>query len=127
MDRLQRLNNMSNQDAAAAKVALFNTVKASLKPEFTAVTEERIYSLTQWDEEDFDDKNTLNDWVTYICMYATESAKMARRDDATAIYDKLIKAANLALSAARRVREGTVAPRHYDGDDGTPIRGNLST
>ena len=116
---------MSNQDAAA--LALFNTVKASLKPEFTAVTEERIYSLTQWDEEDFDDKNTLNDWVTYICMYATESAKMARRDDPTAIYDKLIKAANLALSAARRVREGTVAPRHYDGDDGTEVRGNLST
>lgn len=102
------------------------TVKAFLEPEFASVVEERMYSLTQWDITDFDDKNTLNDWVTYISMYATESAKMARRDDAHAIYDKLIKAANLALLAAERVRSGTVAPRHYDGDDGTPIRGNLS-
>lgn len=100
-------------------------VRPALQPEFAAVVEERIYSMTQWDDKEFDDLNTLNDWVTYICMYATESAKITRRDDPAEIYGKLIKVANLALSAAKRVREGTVAPRHYDGD-GTTITGNLS-
>ena len=119
MDRLQGHHRMTmNPDA--------NTVKAFLEPEFAAVVEERIYSLTQWDPEEFDNKNTLNDWVTYICMYATESAKMARKDNPAEIYGKLIKVANLALSAAERVRNDDVAPRHYDGD-GTEIRGNLST
>ncbi len=108
------------------RTTLEGVVKASLSAEFAAVTEERIYSLGQWDESDFDDFNTLNDWVVYICMYATESAKMGRKDDPTEIYAKLIKVANLALSAARRVREGTVAPRHYDAPEGTPIKGNLS-
>ncbi len=103
-----------------------NTVKAFLEPEFAAIIEERVYSMGQWDSEDFDDKNTLNDWVTYICMYATESAKMGRRDDPAEIYAKLIKVANLALSAAERVRNDRVSPRHYDAN-GTPITGNLST
>jgi hypothetical protein len=103
------------------------TISAFLDPEFESLIEERIYSMTQWDSEDFDDKNTLNDWVTYITIYAGEAAKMKRRDDPAAIYGKLIKVANLALLVAERVRSGTVAPRHYDGDDGTEIRGNLST
>ena len=109
---------------------LTRTVKATLEPEFAAIVEERIYSLGQWDDAAFDDNNTLNDWVTYICMYATEAAKMSRKDDPAEIYSKMIKVANLSLSAARRIRDGRVAPRHYDKfglDEGTPITGNLST
>jgi len=107
-----------------------NTIRTFLEPEIAAVVEERVYSLTQWGPSDFDDFNTLNDWVTYICMYATESAKMARKDDPAEIYSKLIKVANLAFSAAERVRNEDVAPRHYDtsyaGGAPTKIRGNLS-
>ncbi len=100
------------------KSMLVNTVKASLEPEFAAVVEERIYSLGWWDDQDFDDKNTLNDWVTYICMYATESAKIAIKGDPVQIYRKLIKSANLALLAAERVRTGERGRRHYDPQTG---------
>lgn len=90
---------------------------------------ERAYSR-KWGTS-FDDKNTLNDWVTYITMYATESAKIGIKNDSKAIYKKLIKSANLVLLAAERVRKGTIAPRHYDrtptaegtrpGGDGIPL------
>ena len=80
--------------------------------EIDAVVEERTYS-EKWGDA-FDSLNTLNDWVTYICIYASESAKMCRQGDPSAQYSKLIKAANLALTAAKRVRTETIAKRHYD-------------
>ena len=80
-----------------------------------ALATEREYSQRHWDD-DFDDSNTLNDWVTYICMYATEAAKMFRASNPQRIYSKLIKAANLALLAAERVRTGKRGRRHYDPD-----------
>ena len=107
---------------------LTSTIKAFIAPEVDAIIDERIYSMSQWAVDDFDDCNTLNDWVTYICMYATESAKIVRKDDAGEIYSKLIKVANLALLAAERVRSETIAPRHYDTGRVHPseIKGNLS-
>ena len=78
-----------------------------------ALATERAYSQEHW-SDGFDDFNTLNDWVTYICMYATEAAKIFRADNADRIYSKLIKAANLALLAAERVRTGKRGRRHYD-------------
>lgn len=80
-----------------------------------ALATERAYSQEHW-SDGFDDSNTLNDWVTYICMYATEAAKMFRADNADRIYSKLIKSANLALLAAERVRTGKRGRRHYDPD-----------
>ena len=80
--------------------------------EIDAVLEERTCS-EKWGQA-FDDKNTLNDWVAYICIYAGEAAKIDRKDDPDDIYAKLIKSANLALTAAKRVRTQTIAKRHYD-------------
>lgn len=80
-----------------------------------ALATEREYSQRHW-SDGFDDSNTLNDWVTYICMYATEAAKMFRASNPQRIYSKLIKAANLALLAAERVRTGKRGQRHYDPD-----------
>ena len=78
-----------------------------------ALATERAYSQEHW-TAGFDNANTLNDWVTYICMYATEAAKMFRADSPDRIYSKLIKSANLALLAAERVRTGWRGRRHYD-------------
>ena len=80
--------------------------------EIDAVLKERTFS-EKWGQA-FDDKNTLNDWTTYICIYAGEAAKMDRKDDPDEIYAKLIKSANLALTAAKRVRTQTIAKRHCD-------------
>lgn len=85
---------------------------------FGDLMDQAVSSAGKWSDS-FDDANTLNDWVTYICTYATDAARMgttaAHRMRA---YDKLIKAANLALLAATRVRGdtefGKLAPRHYD-------------
>ena len=90
---------------------LINTIRDTTNvdvEEFEAVIGELQYA-TKWGT-DFDDKNTLNDWVTYVCMYASDAAKMGEEDP----YSKLIKAAGLALTAATRIRNKTTAPRHYD-------------
>lgn len=85
--------------------------------EILALQKEREYSTGIWSDS-FDARNTLNDWVTYICMYATESAKLMLREDPVEIYSKLIKAANLALLAAEHVRTGERGRRHYDPQTG---------
>lgn len=91
-----------------------------------ALIEERRYSKGKWYSE-FDDKNTLNDWVTYICMYATQAARIFQAENPDVIYSKLIKSANLAMLAAERVRTGKRGKRHYDpeylGDFGTSREG----
>ena len=81
--------------------------------EIVAVTEERDYALKKWGTV-FDDKNTLNDWVTYITLYASQAAQVDIAGDVNEQYAKLIKAANLALTAAYRIRTADVAERHYD-------------
>ena len=73
------------------------------------------YAFSKWGDK-FDDENTLNDWVTYICMYATDAAMIKNQDDPDAIYRSLIKAAGLAMNAANRVATNRVAGRHYDLD-----------
>ena len=81
--------------------------------EIDAVIAEAEYAFQKWGTA-FDDNNTLNDWVTYISMYATEAAKIDNKAYPITQYEKLIKAANLALTAAKRIRTGTIALRHYD-------------
>lgn len=78
-----------------------------------ALIEERQYSQNKWAAE-FDSKNTLNDWIAYICMYASSAGRIFRSDQPELIYKKLIKAANLCLLAAERVRTGERGRRHYD-------------
>jgi hypothetical protein len=82
---------------------------ANVAPEeFEALMEELVYA-TKWGT-DFDRKNTLNDWVTYINIYASNAARMDQEDP----HAQLIKAAGLALTAATYVRKNKVTARHYD-------------
>ena len=63
----------------------------------------------------FDDLNTLNDWNTYVGIYMARATAMENKDNPGIVYDALIKAAGLALSAAARLDGGLpMAPRHYD-------------
>lgn len=63
----------------------------------------------------FDDKNTLNDWASYIGIYTARATDMRNKYETDLQYDALLKVAGLALTAAARVRQGKVAKRHYDG------------
>ncbi len=91
--------------------------------DFAAVRVELDNAFDRWGDE-FDNKNTLNDWVTYICMYATSAAKMELQDDPDYQYEQLIKAAGLCLNAATRVRRGKVMARHYDPKPSPPYTGD---
>lgn len=73
---------------------------------------ERDYQDSRWGTE-FDDKNTINDWVTYIATYCgrassfSASPSQQRRD--------MLKVAALAVAACEAFdRNGNFAPRHYE-------------
>ena len=82
--------------------------------ELDRINAELEYAAEKWGT-DFDDKNTLNDWISYAGMYSTDAARMGNDEDKQ--YAMLIKAAGLLVNAAERVRTGRVAPRHYEGDN----------
>jgi len=71
------------------------------------VTAERRWTL------DFDDKNTLNDWVIYITQYASSAAKFGNTKEETR--DQLIKAGGLVITALKALERNDGFPkRHYD-------------
>jgi len=71
------------------------------------VTAERRWTL------DFDDKNTLNDWVIYITQYASSAAKFGNTKEETR--DQLIKAGGLVIAALKALERNDGFPkRHYD-------------
>jgi len=79
---------------------------------FNQIEEELAYANAKWGH-DFDSKNTLNDWVAYINMYASDAAKIATSP--AIAKQKLIKAAGLAVSALENFeRNGQFPPRHYE-------------
>ena len=76
------------------------------------IEKELDYARSQWGNE-FDSKNTLNDWVAYITMYAGDAAKI--KTPPSEAEQKLIKVAGLAISALENLRaNGQFAPRHYE-------------
>lgn len=76
------------------------------------ISDELIYANDKRGTE-FDDNNTLNDWVTYICMYASDAAK--KTANPTEQRSKLYKAAGLCISAlATLKRNDKFAERHYE-------------
>lgn len=76
------------------------------------IEKELAYARRQWGVE-FDSKNTLNDWVAYIVMYAGDAAKI--KTPPSEAEQKLIKVAGLAISALENLRaNGQFAPRHYE-------------
>jgi hypothetical protein len=65
----------------------------------------------------FDDKNTANDWVAYICNYVASGAYSGRQAKytPTRFREHLVKAAALCVSAILAIdRNGDCAPRHYE-------------
>jgi len=69
-----------------------------------------------WGTE-FDDKNTANDWVAYICNYVAGGAHAGREEQYTPqrFTKHLLKAAALCISAILAIkRNGDCAPRHYE-------------
>jgi hypothetical protein len=58
----------------------------------------------------FDERNTLNDWITYINIYLGRAATMGASPEE--VERNLRKAVGLAVSAL--CWSGTFAPRHYD-------------
>ncbi len=64
----------------------------------------------------FDERNTLNDWATYVNIYLSRATAIENRTKLDVQYNALMKAAGLALTAAARTRRDDVprAMRHYD-------------
>ncbi len=81
---------------------------------------EREYQESQWGTE-FDDKNTANDWATYIAHYTSKATELPWNSK---VWRKnMLKAATLAVAAIEAFdRNGGLPPRHYDGKKGTPSR-----
>ena len=80
---------------------------------------ERCYALKYWDQE-FDSKNTINDWAAYINVYLARAIKM-RKDGEPVEQQRsrqrsgLIKVANLAIAALEAFDENDgFQERHYD-------------
>jgi hypothetical protein len=81
------------------------------------IRQERVYQDGRWGVV-FDDKNTLNDWLTYMMIYGGQAARM---DSAPSEQRKnLVKVAALAVAALESFdRNKRFAPRHYE--DGVPV------
>lgn len=76
------------------------------------IGEERAYQERKWGSK-FDDKNTRNDWVTYIVMYASAGARMDKGVED--FKEAMVKVAALAVAALQACeRNGRFPPRHYD-------------
>ena len=91
----ERRNAMDNLDR------IFEYVKAEL-----------LYANDKWGT-DFDDKNTLNDWINYIVIYLGHAGSMGTPKAEQRV--AMIKALGLCMSAIDSFdRNDGWAPRHYE-------------
>ena len=86
--------------------------KSTLDVFLQGVKEEREYQDSRWGTE-FDDKNTVNDWVMYIVKYASNASCMPANDDAAMKAFKKVAALS-AAAVESCVRNGGFPKRHYD-------------
>jgi hypothetical protein len=82
---------------------------------FDLIREERARQDLIWGGIMFDEKNTPNDWVTYITHYAARAAMKCPIDYENFRKD-MIKVAALAVAAIETMDSlgGKLAKRHYD-------------
>ncbi len=81
---------------------------------YEEIKAEREYQDKKWGIA-FDDKNTLNDWITYINIYAAKAAAMGNTKEEQR--KQMVKVAALTVAALQSFdRNGGFAPRHYDPD-----------
>ncbi|RDJ35363.1 MAG: hypothetical protein DWQ19_11145 [Crenarchaeota archaeon] len=81
---------------------------------FELMRKEREYAA-QWGD-DFDAKNTPNDWVAYVTRYLGQTVTMPW--DAKKFKEQMVKTATLCASAVEWCdrTNGDMAKRHYDKD-----------
>src|SRR5574341_470053 len=85
---------------------------------FDQIEDERDYQDAQWGTE-FDDRNTANDWVTYITQYASRAGVMNVTPDD--FEQAMVKVAALAVAAIETSqRNSGPAARHYDAGKPCP-------
>lgn len=83
------------------------------------VRSEIEYAFSRWGL-DFDDKNTANDWVAYIGIYAAAAVKMNGIDvpfDQEQFISNMRKVASIAVGAILATERGGPALRHYDASE----------
>lgn len=82
------------------------------KEVFDAIENERSYQNGKWGN-DFDEKNTPNDWVAYISKYLGQSVTMPF--DVEKFRTQILKVATLCTAA---LEQTDYSARHYDRDNG---------
>ena len=84
---------------------------------FEEIKKEREYQDSKWGSE-FDDKNTINDWVAYINIYLGKAIIIDRatfKPDKKQQRTNILKVATLATAALEAFdRNDGFPPRHYD-------------
>jgi len=88
------------------------TVPIPLCRALNEIAVERQYQDEMWGSE-FDDKNTVNDWITYMARYASNAGTATPAGQRVA----LVKVAALAVAAVEAFdRNEGFPPRHYEGN-----------
>lgn len=84
-----------------------------LKDFYDKVVEERLYQINRWGN-DFDSKNTPNDWVAYIAKYLGQVVTMPWNKET--FKKQLVKVATLCAAAYEWCErtDGDMPKRHYD-------------
>jgi len=76
------------------------------------VKAELNYANERWGTE-FDDKNTLNDWINYIGIYLGQAGSIGTPKEEQRV--QMVKALGLCMSAINSFdRNDGWAPRHYE-------------
>lgn len=76
-----------------------------------SIVDERAKQVTQWGE-DFDDRNTVNDWVATLTYYVGKASNC--RPDGRAATE-FLKVAAVAIAAIEAFgRNGGFPERHFD-------------
>ncbi len=82
-----------------------------------AINDERAYQDALRGPK-FDDKNTANDWASYITSYVSEAVKFQKTDgqfNLERFQTKLLKAITIGVACLESVeRNGGLPKRHYD-------------
>jgi hypothetical protein len=79
---------------------------------YNEIETERAYQDGRWGDE-FDRKNTLNDWVSYMNTYTGQASKMDTPKEEQR--KQLLKAVTIGVAALERFdTDNGFAPRHYD-------------
>jgi hypothetical protein len=81
----------------------------TIKQIYEQIDAERAYAYEKWGDE-FDSKNTLNDWASYIIIYLGKAVAMPFDKENTR--KQLIKVAGLVINAIDKL--DAMPKRHYD-------------